>query len=78
MPWTLGLAVYFVIWWTILFAILPFGIKSQHEAGDIVPGSEPGAPVRPQLLKRMLWNTVVSAVIWVGVNLAYVRYYLGQ
>lgn len=78
MNWTLGLAVYFVIWWTILFAILPFGIKSQHETGEVVPGSDPGAPARPQLLKRMLWNTVVAAVIWVGVDLIYIYFYLGR
>lgn len=78
MNWTLGLAVYFVIWWTILFAILPFGIKSQQETGEIVPGSDPGAPARPQLLKRVLWNTVVSAVIWVGVDLLYIYFYLGR
>ncbi len=75
---TFGIAVYFVIWWTILFAILPFGIQSQQEAGDVVPGSDPGAPVRPQLLKRMLWNTVVSAVVWVIVDVIYIYFYLGR
>ena len=40
----LCLALYFVIWWMTLFAILPIGVKSQHEAGDVVPGSEGAAP----------------------------------
>ncbi len=39
----LGLALYFVIWWTILFAVLPIGIRSQYEAGEVVPGSEGAA-----------------------------------
>ena len=41
MPLILGLALYFVIWWTFLFAVLPFGVQSQLEAKDIVPGSDP-------------------------------------
>ena len=41
MGWILGLAFYFIIWWTLLFAILPFGVRSQQEMNNVVPGSEP-------------------------------------
>ena len=34
MPWALSIAVFVIIWWTLLFAILPFGVRGQHEAGD--------------------------------------------
>ena len=47
-----GLALYFVIWWITLFAVLPFGIRSQQEAGDVVEGTEPGAPILPGLLQK--------------------------
>ena len=60
----LGVALYFVIWWTVLFAILPFGIKSQFESGDIVPGSEGAAPARPLMLWKFLATTVIAAVLW--------------
>ena len=76
MSWPLGIAVYLVIWWTILFAVLPFGITSQRESGEIVPGSDPGAPSKPQLLLRLLVNSLVAAVIWLGVDLAYIHFYL--
>lgn len=59
-----GLAVYFVIWWTVLFAVLPFGIRSQHESGDIAHGSEPGAPAIPNLKRKALITTVVAAVVF--------------
>ena len=74
MNWALGLAVYFVIWWTSLFAILPFGIRSQREAGEVVPGSDPGAPARPRLALRLLANTIVAGAIWLAVNYAYVYF----
>jgi len=71
MNWPLGIAVYLVIWWTILFAVLPFGIVSQKESGDIVPGSDPGAPARPRLARRLLVNTLLAGAIWLGLDLAY-------
>lgn len=76
MGWTLGIATYFVIWWISLFAVLPFGVKSQHETGDIVPGSESGAPAKPMLLKKMIANTVLAAVVWLIVDFFYIRFYL--
>lgn len=74
MPIPMAIAVYFVMWWIVLFAVLPFGVRSQHEAGDVVPGSEPGAPVAPGLLKKALWTTLASAVLFailVGLMMAY-------
>ena len=59
-----SLAIFFVIWWLCLFVVLPFGIKSQHETGDIVPGSGAGAPHRPQLIWRAFATTLLAAVIF--------------
>ena len=59
-------AIYFIVWWTVIFAVLPFGIRSQHEDGAVEDGTEPGAPSRPLLLRKALITTVIAAVI-VGV-----------
>ena len=61
-----GIALYFVIWWTTLFAVLPFGARSQAEAGEVTAGSEPGAPAVPALRERAIWTTLVSAVILIA------------
>jgi len=68
---TLSIAIYFVMWWITLFAILPFGVRSQHESGEVVEGSEPGAPARPLLWWKVLWTTVVSAVLFACLYGAY-------
>nr|WP_246388904.1 DUF1467 family protein [Microvirga mediterraneensis] len=60
-----GLALYFVIWWILLFAVLPFGIRSQAETGEVVQGSEPGAPVLPELREKAIWTTLVASVVLV-------------
>lgn len=59
-----AIAIYFVIWWTTLFATLPFGMRSQIDDGHVVEGTDPAAPTNPQLLKRVLWNTLVSGLIF--------------
>ena len=63
MSWRIALGLYLVIWWTILFAVLPFGIKSQAEEGNVVPGSEAAAPVKPMLGRKMAITTVLAAII---------------
>jgi len=60
------IAIYFIVWWTVIFAVLPFGVRSQHEDGAVEDGTEPGAPSRPLLLRKALVTTVIAAVI-VGV-----------
>jgi predicted secreted protein len=65
-PWPMAIAVFFTIWWILLFAVLPFGVRSQHEAAEIVPGSDPGAPVAPRLLVKALWTTALSLVVFTG------------
>lgn len=58
-----GIALYFVIWWILLFAILPFGVRSQAESGDVVAGTEPGAPAAHGLQEKAIWTSLVSAIV---------------
>jgi len=57
-------AIYFVMWWVTLFLTLPFGVRSQHEDGEGAPGTDPGAPILPGLRRKLIWTTVISAVIF--------------
>jgi predicted secreted protein len=61
---TTAIAVYFILWWTVLFAILPFGVRSQQETGAIAPGTDPGAPTIAGMGKKLAWTTGVSTVIF--------------
>ena len=73
MPGSTAFAVFFLIWWVVLFAVLPWGIRSQHEAGAMVPGTDPGAPAIPNLLRKLLWTTIVSAIIFAACYVVYVN-----
>ena len=63
MSWATGLMVYLVIWWTILFTVLPFGVKRIENPGR---GQDRGAPEAPHLLRKAVITSLVAAVLWVG------------
>lgn len=63
---TSAVAIYFVIWWVVLFAILPFGVRTQQDVGDITMGTTESAPVRPMMLRKALVTTVVAAIVFAG------------
>ena len=57
------IAIYFITWWLCLFLVLPFGVKSQTEQGDVDPGTEPGAPWRAGIGKKMLATTLLAFIV---------------
>jgi predicted secreted protein len=67
-------AIYFVVWWLVLFTILPFGMHTQDEDGEVVLGTTRSAPVRPNLVKKAIATTIVAAIV-VGALVFVVDYY---
>ena len=61
MPVTTAVAIFFLIWWVVLFAVLPWGIRSQHEGGEM---SRAPTPARrgTQPGRKLIWTTLVSVV----------------
>jgi predicted secreted protein len=74
MSLTTSLAAFFLIWWVSLFAVLPWGVRSQHEGGEMAPGTDPGAPTSFRLGRTLLWTTGVALVIYAGVAVVYVEH----
>jgi predicted secreted protein len=65
MSLTIGIAVYVVIWWTVLFAVLPIGVRTQGEDGVVVPGTPESAPTTPHLRRIVVLTTVISTVLFI-------------
>ncbi len=60
-----AIAIYLTIWWTALFAILPIGVRSHAEEGKPVPGGgDPSSPVNPNLKRKFITTTWVSAIVF--------------
>ena len=73
-----GIAIYFIMWWLVLFTVLPFGVRNSAEAGEAVQqGNEPGAPVHPMILRKVVITTILATVLFVIFYVAVVRGWLG-
>lgn len=59
-----ALAIYAIIWWVTLFTILPIGMRTQEDDGNVIPGTPESAPAAPRLLIKVGVTTVVSAVVF--------------
>ena len=65
---TSAIAIYFLIWWIVLFAVLPLGVRNAHEAGtEVGAGHEPGAPVNPRIGRKALLTTVIATVVFAAI-----------
>ena len=59
-----AIVVWLILWWMVFFAVLPIRIRGQFETGEVVEGSEPGAPVDPMLGRKVWTTTVVASALW--------------
>jgi predicted secreted protein len=57
------IAIYIIIWWICLFLVLPFGVRNQADEGEVVAGTDPGAPVIFRIWKRLLVTTLLALVV---------------
>ena len=59
-----AIAIYFLVWWLVLFAVLPWGVRNQEESGDVSPGTDPGAPAVHKVWMKLVWTTVIATVVF--------------
>ncbi len=64
MGWLTGVVVYILVWWLVLFTMLPLWV-TPTEPDDI--GHAAGAPQRPRLWLKAALTSAISLVIWVGI-----------
>ncbi|UCI10022.1 DUF1467 family protein [Mesorhizobium sp. B1-1-8] len=63
MNWVSLAALFFVTWWLVLFAVLPFSLRTQDEDEDVTLGTVSSAPRGPHMLRAAIRTTIVTAVV---------------
>ncbi|MBV1902167.1 MAG: DUF1467 family protein [Marinosulfonomonas sp.] len=61
---TSGFVLFAVVWFMVLFVTLPIRLRTQGDEGEIVPGTQAGAPANFNLKRTMLIVTAVAFVVW--------------
>ena len=67
MNWFTGTATFLILWWLSLFIVLPIGVRGQAEENDIEHGTEPGAPIKSNMWRNVLWATGLSVILFLMV-----------
>jgi len=63
-----GLAIiYIIIWWIVFFAILPIDVNRNKTVR--IEGEDLGSPENPKMLKKFLYCTGITSVIFVIIYL---------
>lgn len=64
MGWISGTAIFFIIWWTVLFAVLPFGLRTQDDDHAVTLGTEASAPRGPHMRRAIIFTTIVAVILF--------------
>lgn len=76
MGWVSGLVAYLILWWLVLFVVLPFGVITQGESGEgVEPGTPESAPARSRIGLKLAITTSMTFIPW-GILYIIVKYEL--
>jgi predicted secreted protein len=56
-----AIVVYVVLWWLVLFMVLPWGVKRVESPGQ---GQDPGAPEKPMLWRKAAITTLIATILF--------------
>jgi len=62
-----GIVAFIIIWWMVLFTVLPWGIQRNM---DPAVGEDHGAPVKHRMWLKAGVTTLIAAVLWGALFLA--------
>ena len=61
---TSAIVLFAVIWFMVLFVVLPLGLQTQSEAGEVVPGTPGSAPANLDLKRKIKQTSFWAVIIW--------------
>ena len=60
-----SLIIYVLIWWIIFFSLLPIDVDRKHK--QIVEGIDKGSPENPRIIKKLIYTTIITSIIFIGI-----------
>ncbi len=56
-----AVVVYVVLWWLVLFMVLPWGVRRTESPEQ---GHDPGAPEKPMLWRKAAITTLIATILF--------------
>ena len=60
-----SLIIFVLIWWIIFFSLLPIDVERKHK--EMVEGADKGSPENPKIIKKIIYTTVITSIIFIGI-----------
>ena len=60
-----SLIIFVLIWWILFFSLLPIDVDRKHK--EIVEGVDKGSPENPKIIKKIIYTTVITLIIYIGI-----------
>ena len=60
-----SLIIFVLIWWIIFFSLLPIDVDRKHK--EMVEGVDKGSPENPKIIKKIIYTTVITTIIFIGI-----------
>ena len=60
-----SLIIFVLIWWIIFFSLLPIDVDRKHK--EMVEGVDKGSPENPKIIKKIIFTTIITSIIFIGI-----------
>ena len=60
-----SLIIFVLIWWIIFFSLLPIDVDRKHK--EMVEGADKGSPENPRIIKKLIYTTIITSIIFIGI-----------
>ena len=60
-----SLIIFVLIWWIIFFSLLPIDVDRKHK--EMVEGVDKGSPENPKIIKKIIYTTILTSIIFIGI-----------
>ena len=60
-----SLIIFVLIWWIIFFSLLPIDVDRKHK--EMVEGADKGSPENPKIIKKIIYTTIITFIIFIGI-----------
>lgn len=64
---TSAIVLFAVIWFMSFLVILPLGLRTQGEEGNIVPGTHGSSPANLNMRRKVKLTSISAIIIWIVV-----------
>ena len=57
-----SIVIYVIIWWIVFFSLLPIDVNRNKNIK--IEGEDSGSPENPKILKKFIYTTILSSVLF--------------